>query len=72
MFLVDTEEGRIITDEEIKGRMATAHPYREWLEEHMVELEELPGPDEGPTPASGTRTPGLTATRRRWPAAPAS
>jgi len=48
MFLVDTREGRIIIDEEIKGRMASAHPYARWLKEHMVELEEIPGPDEGP------------------------
>src|SRR5205823_611274 len=32
MFLVDTEEGRIISDEEIKEQMATARPYRAWLD----------------------------------------
>ena len=46
MFLVDTNEGRIISDKELKETMAAAHPYREWLDEHMVNLEEIPQPDE--------------------------
>jgi glutamate synthase (ferredoxin) len=41
MFLVDTQEGRIIADEEIKHKIATAHPYRDWLDEHMVELTQV-------------------------------
>ena len=45
MFLVDTEEGRIISDEELKETMAAAHPYREWLDKHMVSLDELPQPE---------------------------
>ena len=42
MFLVDTAKGRIIGDEEIKAELAGAHPYGEWLEENLVELEDLP------------------------------
>jgi glutamate synthase (ferredoxin) len=42
MFLVDTEEGRIISDEELKQRMATAHPYRQWLQENLVHFDDLP------------------------------
>ncbi|HEY9824248.1 MAG TPA: glutamate synthase central domain-containing protein, partial [Stenomitos sp.] len=38
MFLVDMQEGRIIADEEIKHQIASAHPYREWINQHMVEL----------------------------------
>ena len=45
MFLVDTEEGRIISDEELKETMAAAHPYREWLDKHMVSLDDLPQPE---------------------------
>ena len=45
MFLVDTNEGRIISDEELKETMAAAHPYREWLDENMVSLDEIPQPD---------------------------
>ncbi len=44
MFLVDTAEGRIIGDEELKHSYATAQPYREWLDEYLVTLEELPAP----------------------------
>ncbi len=42
MFLVDTEEGRIVADEEIKNTIAAEHPYRQWLDQHMVELAHLP------------------------------
>ena len=41
MFLVNMEEGRIIADEEIKTKIATDHPYREWINQHMVELAQL-------------------------------
>ncbi|GAA5004289.1 glutamate synthase large subunit [Actinopolymorpha pittospori] len=42
MFLVDTEEHRIIEDEEIKGRLAAEHPYEEWLHAGLIRLENLP------------------------------
>jgi len=42
MFLVDTQKGRIISDEELKQRVATEHPYRKWLDENLVDLEDLP------------------------------
>ena len=42
MFLVDTAEGRIIADEELKQRWATEHPYRRWLDEHLIDFEDLP------------------------------
>ncbi len=48
MFLVDTELGRIVSDEELKNKYARAHPYQKWLDEHHVLLEELPGPAEKP------------------------
>jgi len=48
MFLVNMEEGRIVADEEIKHQIATAHPYREWLDQHQVKLSDLP---EGPVGA---------------------
>ncbi|MBX7236394.1 MAG: glutamate synthase large subunit [Caldilineales bacterium] len=44
MFLVDTAQGRIIADEEIKETMAWAHPYQEWLDANLVELDNLPEP----------------------------
>ncbi|PZD95510.1 glutamate synthase large subunit [Paenibacillus sambharensis] len=50
MLLVDTKEGRIIADEEVKARIAAEQPYREWLNEHLVGLEELPEAVELPEP----------------------
>src|SRR5207247_7269631 len=42
MFLIDTEQGRIVADEELKQKIATERPYRVWLKEHLVALEDLP------------------------------
>ena len=42
MFLVDTDEGRIIPDEEIKRNLASQHPYRKWVEGNSVEMSDLP------------------------------
>ncbi|MDG3493977.1 MULTISPECIES: glutamate synthase large subunit [Pseudanabaena] len=41
MFLVNMEEGRIVADEEIKHQIATEYPYREWINQHMVEIANL-------------------------------
>ncbi len=50
MFLVDTEEGRIVVDNEIKGKIARQKPYRRWLEENRIELRGLFQPSR-PTPS---------------------
>jgi hypothetical protein len=50
MFLVDTEQGRIIEDEEIKQQVANERPYRQWLNEHLVHLEDLPTAPSVPVP----------------------
>jgi len=42
MFLVNMAEGRIIADEEVKNKIVTAHPYRQWIDQNMVELASLP------------------------------
>ncbi len=42
MFLVDTAQGRIVDDEEIKTTLAAEHPYDEWLHAGLVHLEDLP------------------------------
>src|SRR6266568_1921727 len=44
MFLVDTGEGRIVADEELKSQFAREHPYQEWLDKNHVLLESLPEP----------------------------
>lgn len=50
MLWIDTEEGRIISDDEIKHTFASARPYRKWLKEFMITLEDLPDP---PVPPFG-------------------
>ena len=42
MFLVDTAQGRIIADEEIKAELAAEQPYAEWLETEQFHLDDLP------------------------------
>ncbi|MFH1067636.1 MAG: glutamate synthase large subunit [bacterium] len=42
MFLVDTQQQRIISDEEIKAAVAQEKPYRKWLDEHLICLEKRP------------------------------
>jgi glutamate synthase (NADPH/NADH) large chain len=42
MFLVDLEQGRIISDDEIKDEIATEKPYAHWLRDNLVTLEDLP------------------------------
>ncbi len=41
ILLIDTQEGKIYYDGEIKEQLAKAHPYREWLGENRVQLEKL-------------------------------
>jgi len=42
MFLIDTTQGRIVSDDEIKSELAALHPYGEWLDAGMVDLPDLP------------------------------
>ncbi|RMH55988.1 MAG: glutamate synthase subunit alpha, partial [Candidatus Hydrogenedentota bacterium] len=44
MLLIDTSSGKIEHDEEIKERIASRRPYRQWLIEHKVELRKLKTP----------------------------
>jgi glutamate synthase domain-containing protein 1 len=54
MFLVDTEQGRIIDDEEIKRQIANEQPYAEWLDNNIVDFDELPDADHA-APSAGVR-----------------
>jgi len=54
MFLVDTAQGRIIDDEEIKRSIATQRPYREWLNEYLVHIDDLPAAPEVAAPDPDT------------------
>ncbi len=42
MFLVDTKQRRIVSDEEIKKQVASQKPYAQWVEENKIELARLP------------------------------
>ena len=51
MFLVDFEEGRIISDDELKTMVSTQRPYRRWIEEQRIQLNDLE-PAQKPDPFS--------------------
>ena len=54
MFLVDTEEGRIVGDEELKQKISAERPYREWIKEHLIRLDDLPAAPQVPAPDHDT------------------
>jgi glutamate synthase (NADPH) large chain len=45
MFLIDLEQGRIVDDEELKNQFANARPYRQWIENVRVKLDDIPVPE---------------------------
>jgi glutamate synthase (NADPH) large chain len=44
MFLVDTVEGRIVADKEIKQKLSSRQPYGQWLKEKQITMDKLPEP----------------------------
>src|SRR5205814_1967679 len=54
IFLVDTKEGRIIDDAELKKRYTSAQPYKKWLDDKLVALANLPEPPHVPEPDHAT------------------
>lgn len=52
MFLIDMEQGRIITDDELKTDLCKKYPYREWLNETQIKVCEIFGDAEVPEPLS--------------------
>jgi glutamate synthase (NADPH/NADH) large chain/glutamate synthase (ferredoxin) len=50
MFLVDTAQGRLIDDEEIKAEIVRRRPYRSWVTQYRISLDELPEPLNVPQP----------------------
>ncbi|MET0384528.1 MAG: glutamate synthase large subunit, partial [Polyangiales bacterium] len=45
MLLVDTAQGRIVDDNELKQGFSSKHPYSKWLRDNLVHLDQLPVPD---------------------------
>src|SRR5206468_1394137 len=44
IFFVDMKQGRIVDDREIKGELVDKRPWRRWLEENLIDLDDLPNP----------------------------
>ncbi len=44
MFLIDTRAGRIIDDQEIKHKVASGEPYRQWLDDNLIRINDIPHP----------------------------
>lgn len=57
MLLVDTSEQRIVSDEEIKHRIATEQPYGDWVKEHIIHIEDVtPAPADAIQPVEDLET----------------
>jgi glutamate synthase (ferredoxin) len=79
MFLVNMDEGRIVSDEEIKQEIATAQPYREWLDQISGGAGRSAGPGSGdargyrdqgnPPPHPRTHAPGTSSPSAKKPSA---
>jgi glutamate synthase (NADPH/NADH) large chain len=41
MFLIDLEQGRMIDDEELKANLANSKPYKQWIENLRIRLDDL-------------------------------
>ena len=54
IFLVDTAQGRIVADDEVKDGLAKAQPYAVWLKENLVNIEDLADAPELPLADPGT------------------
>ena len=59
MFLVDIEKGEILDDNDLKRELATAKPYREWVEKARIRLDQLPES----APAEKSKVPLLDCSR---------
>ena len=77
MFLVDTEHGRIVADDEVKAALAAQHPYDEWLHAGLIHLDDLPEREHivhtrslgrrAASRPSATRRRSSRSCSRRWP-----
>ena len=50
MFLIDLEQGRMIDDEELKSGLANSRPYKQWIENLRIKIDNI-APAQAPTPA---------------------
>ena len=54
IFLVDTAQGRIISDDEVKDTLAREHPYGDWVRQHLIPIEQVPPAPYLPPPDHAT------------------
>ncbi len=54
MFLIDLEQGRMVDDEELKSTLANSRPYKQWIENLRIRLDDIEG--SGAEPASATES----------------
>ncbi|MCU1265460.1 MAG: Glutamate synthase (ferredoxin) [Acidobacteria bacterium] len=66
MLLVDTEQGRIIDDEELKQELANERPYGQWLKANLITLDSIPSPLAEAPGAWNTETPSLIVRQRAF------
>ena len=50
IFLVDTVQGRIISDDEVKDQLAREQPYGDWVRQHLIRIEDVPAAPYLPVP----------------------
>jgi glutamate synthase (NADPH/NADH) large chain len=55
MFIADLHEGRIISDEEIKNRICSEYPYRTWVSQNKIHINDIQAPEK-PTYSEDTET----------------
>jgi glutamate synthase (NADPH) large chain len=56
MFLIDLEQGRMIDDEEIKANLANSKPYKQWIENLRIRLDDVASGHSGGEPASASES----------------
>jgi glutamate synthase (NADPH/NADH) large chain len=54
MLLIDLEEKRIISDAEVKAKLANLHPYQQWLDRTQIVLEDMPAARKSATPTAAS------------------
>ncbi|KAF1045710.1 glutamate synthase-related protein [Xylophilus sp.] len=65
MLLIDLEQGRMIDDEEIKANLANSKPYKQWIENLRIKLENVPAPAAGDAVAQPAAAEGVTLLDRQ-------
>ena len=66
LFLIDTVQGRIISDDEIKQEVSLRQPYGQWLSDNVVTVNDLPEPEPEPENVPGLNLDTLEARQRAF------